>query len=171
MKRLIIVCFAGMLTAAGLQAAPDEFASKTISVGVICTDLQASLDFYTKVIGMTKTGEFDVDEDFSRRSGLAGGEAFHVEVLRLGDGEDNTQWKLMQFKEEPDTAKKKLISSNAGMQYITIFVKDLKPFVERIEAGKVAFCGDTPTPLGEDREFILVQDPDGTFIELIGPRR
>jgi hypothetical protein len=29
--------------------------------------------------------------------------------------------------------------------------------------------GSTPTMLDEKRQFILVQDPDGNFIELIGP--
>jgi hypothetical protein len=29
--------------------------------------------------------------------------------------------------------------------------------------------GDTPVALGEKDHFVLVQDPDGTIIELIGP--
>ena len=34
---------------------------------------------------------------------------------------------------------------------------------------KVKLLGDTPTSLDESTQFVLIQDPDGTFIELIGP--
>jgi hypothetical protein len=55
------------------------------------------------------------------------------------------------------------------MQYITIMVNSLEPFLERIKEHKVKLMGDTPIPLGETDNFVLVQDPDGTIIELIGP--
>jgi hypothetical protein len=55
------------------------------------------------------------------------------------------------------------------MQYITINVNSLAPFLERIKKHKVKLLGETPIPLGESDHFVLVQDPDGTIIELIGP--
>jgi hypothetical protein len=33
----------------------------------------------------------------------------------------------------------------------------------------VKLLGDTPIPLGGTTMFAVVQDPDGTFVELIGP--
>ena len=30
-------------------------------------------------------------------------------------------------------------------------------------------AGETPIPLGPDSHFVLIKDPDGTFVELIGP--
>jgi hypothetical protein len=54
------------------------------------------------------------------------------------------------------------------MQYITIQVKSLKPIIERLKKQRVTFLGNTPTPLGKDTHFVLVQDPDGNFVELIG---
>jgi hypothetical protein len=54
------------------------------------------------------------------------------------------------------------------MQYITINVKSLKPVIERLTKQKVKFLGSTPTRLNKDLHFLLVQDPDGNFIELIG---
>ena len=41
--------------------AQSEFSSATIGIGVVVSDLEKSLNFYTKVIGMKKTGEFDID--------------------------------------------------------------------------------------------------------------
>jgi hypothetical protein len=55
------------------------------------------------------------------------------------------------------------------MQYITIMVNSLAPFIERIKKHNVKFLGDTPVQSGENRHFVLIQDPDGTIIELIGP--
>jgi hypothetical protein len=56
------------------------------------------------------------------------------------------------------------------MQYITIFVKSMKPCLERIQKHGVKTLEKTPTMLDADRQFVLVQDPDGNFIELIGPK-
>ena len=65
--------------------------------------------------------------------------------------------------------KQKFIQDDVGMQYITINVKSLKPVIERLKQMKVTFLGETPIPLNAKSHFALVQDPDGNFIELIGP--
>jgi catechol 2,3-dioxygenase-like lactoylglutathione lyase family enzyme len=138
MKRLIpfmTVVLAIVLNTSTM--AQSEFSGNQISVGVVVTDLERSLDFYLHVIGMTKVDEFEVDEAFARSSGLSGGVPFHVDVLKLADSP-------------------------------TIMVNSLEPFLERIREYGVRLLGDTPIELG-DQHFVLVQDPDGTFIELIGP--
>ena len=63
--------------------AQSEFSSNLIGVGVVVTDLEKSIDFYTNVIGMKVVEEFDIDEAFSKVSGLAGGAPFSVKVLKL----------------------------------------------------------------------------------------
>ncbi|MEN8203679.1 MAG: VOC family protein [Bacteroidota bacterium] len=149
--------------------AQSEFSSGLIGVGVVVTDLEKSLDFYLNVIGMTKVGEFDVDEDFSKKSGLTGGVPFHVDILKLQDSEQANQWKIMSFGKGGSHPIPKYIQDDTGMQYVTIMVNSLEPFLKRIKAHKVKLLGDTPVPLGPDQHFVLVQDPDGTIIELIGP--
>jgi catechol 2,3-dioxygenase-like lactoylglutathione lyase family enzyme len=149
--------------------AQSEFSSGLIGVGVVCKDIDKSLDFYLNVIGMTKVGEFDVDENFGKVSGLTDGLAFHVDVLKLQDSPDANQWKLMSFKKEGSHPMPTYIHDDTGMQYITIMVNSLDPFLKRIKEHKVKLLGDTPIPLGETGHFVLVQDPDGTIIELIGP--
>jgi catechol 2,3-dioxygenase-like lactoylglutathione lyase family enzyme len=149
--------------------AQSEFSSNLIGVGVVVTDLEKALDFYINVIGMKKVGEFDVDESFSKASGLTGGVPFHVDVLKLEESPDGNQWKLMSFGKEASHPMPKVIQDDTGMQYVTIMVNSLKPFLKRIKKHGVKLLGDTPVPLGTDQHFVLVQDPDGTFIELIGP--
>ncbi len=149
--------------------AQSEFSSGLIGVGVVAKDIQKSLDFYLNVIGMTKVGEFDVDENFGKSSGLTDGIAFHVDVLKLQDSPDANQWKLMSFKREGTHPMPEYIHDDTGMQYITINVNSLEPFLKRIKKHNVKLMAETPVALGEKDHFVLVQDPDGTIIELIGP--
>ena len=170
MKKLTLILILAMaLTFTSEIMAQSEFSSKLIGVGVVVTDIHKSLDFYTRVIGMQKVGEFDVDEEFSKASGLTGGIAFHVDVLKLEDSPEANQWKLMSFKKDASHPMPKYIQDDTGMQYITIMVTSLEPFLQRIKKHNVKLMGDTPVPLGPDQHFVLVQDPDGTIIELIGP--
>ena len=147
----------------------DEFSSGTISVGVIVSDLERSVEFYTGVIGMTKTGGFAVNVEFSKKSGLTGGQPFEVTILKLKNNEQSTEWKLMSFDKKAVHDHSKFIQDDTGVQYITIFVTSMKPFLERITKNDVRILSETPTLLEDGRHFVLIQDPDGTFIELIGP--
>ena len=149
--------------------AQGEFSSGTISVGVVVTDLEKSIDFYTNVMGMVNTGGFEVQEDFARRSGLSNGVPFEVTVMKLIDAEEATQWKLLSFGNKAGHKTQKYIQDDTGMQYVTVFVKSLAPFLERIKKHHVELLGETPTALTGDDHFVFIQDPDGTFIELIGP--
>ncbi len=149
--------------------AASEFQHGTILVGVVVTDFQKALDFYTNVLGMKKTGGFSIDEDFGKRSGLSNGVPFDVTILKLEDSPQATEWKLLSFGKKAAHPRPKYIQDDTGIQYVTIFVKSMKPFIERIKKHSVPFLGETPTTLGDGRQFVLVQDPDGTFIELIGP--
>jgi len=44
----------------------------------------------------------------------------------------------------------------------------MKPFLKRIKEHNIKLIAETPTKLDDGRQFVLIQDPDGTFIELIG---
>lgn len=169
MKQIILILIFTVSTNFSVKTmAQSEFSSGLIGVGVVVSDLEKSLDFYLNVIGMTKVREFDVDADFGKVSGLSDGVPFHVNVLKLQDSPDANQWKIMSFKKKGSSPKSTFIQDDTGVQYITIMVNSLEPFLKRIKEHKVKLLGDTPVPAG-DRHFVLVQDPDGTIIELIGP--
>jgi catechol 2,3-dioxygenase-like lactoylglutathione lyase family enzyme len=170
MKRIAGFLILAVLTIPSSKImAQSEFSSSLLGVGVVVKDIQKSLDFYLNVIGMTKVSEFDINEDFGKSSGLTDGLAFHVDVLKLMDSPDANQWKLMSFKKEGNHPISKYIHDDTGIQYITINVNSLSPVLKRIQKNKVKLLGETPVQLNDTDHFVLVQDPDGTFIELIGP--
>jgi len=150
--------------------APGEFSNPTIFVGSVVTDLAKSVDFYTNIIGMTKTSTFSVDGVKAKELGLTDGRPIDVTVLKLEDSPQANEWKLMSFGTKPGHKKPKYIHDDTGMQYITILVNHLNPIIERIEKNKIQILSGKPSDLGEGRFFILIQDPDGTFVELIGPK-
>ena len=169
LKLLIILAIA----CADLSQAQSEFSSTTIGIGVVVSNLEKSLDFYTEVIGLKKVGGFEVNEEFATRSGLTGGPPIKVTTLQLEDETEATQWKLMSFGKDAPDPLPRYVQDIVGMRFITINVNDLSPFLKRIKKHKVELLGDTPIPLGSSEElhFVLVSDPDGILIELIGPMK
>ncbi|TDH23547.1 VOC family protein [Segetibacter sp. 3557_3] len=147
----------------------SNFSSKLIGVGVVVSDLERSLDFYVNGIGMVKAYTFTINEEFSKRSGLSNGVPTAVTVLKLENSPEANEWKLMSFGKKASHPKQKFIQDDVGMQYITINVKSLKPVIERLKQKNVPLLGNTPIPLNAKSHFAFVQDPDGNFIELIGP--
>jgi catechol 2,3-dioxygenase-like lactoylglutathione lyase family enzyme len=151
------------------SAPASNFSSKLIGMGVVVSDLEKSLDFYMNAIGMVKAYTFTIGADFSKRSGLSNGDTAVVTVLKLENSPDANEWKLMSFKGKASHPKQKFIQDDVGVQYITINVKALKPIIERLKQRNVPFLGSSPTPLNRNTQLLFIQDPDGTFIELIGP--
>ena len=164
--RICLMAAATLMTSASYSQ--SNFSSKLIGLGVVVSDLERSLDFYVNGIGMVKAYTFTIDEDFAKRSGLSNGVPTSVTVLKLEDSPEASEWKLMSFGKEASHPKQNYIQDDTGVQYITINVKALEPVIERLKQQNVTFLGSTPTPLNQDLHFVLVQDPDGTFIELIG---
>ncbi|WP_299767035.1 VOC family protein [uncultured Dokdonia sp.] len=148
--------------------AQTEFEQSAISIGVVVSDIDASTAFYKDVVGMIEVPGFNVTSEVAKKTGLTGGLPLQVTVLKLEDSPTATEWKLMSFEKEATHPKQQYIQDDTGMQYITIFPKDMKDAIARIKKHKVPTLGETPTKLPNGKTFILIQDPDGTFIELIG---
>ncbi len=166
---LLIAVFAISATAQN-STTESEFSNPTYFVGSVVVDLDASIDFYTNVIGMTKTGGFSVPVEKAKELGLSDKYTLDVAVLKLENSDKANEWKLMSLRKKPGHKKPKYIHDDTGMQYITIFVKHLNPIIKRVKQHNVKILSGVPSQLGENKYFILVQDPDGTFIELIGPK-
>lgn len=169
MKKLLSILTLIAMSTSISAAADLKFSDPLISIGVVVADLDKSVAFYTDVIGMTETGGFDVPGEFASKLGLTDNKTLNVKVLRLEDSPDAPQWKLMSFGAAAKAQRSKHIDGFTGMQYITINVANLTPFVQRLKEHGIKLLGETPVALGKDRDLVLVQDPDGTFIELIGP--
>ena len=172
MKTILTLIFSLTIYLISAQMAPaqSEFSNPTIFVGSVVTDLQKSVDFYTNIVGMTKTGAFSVEGAKSKELGLTDGRTIDVTVLKLENSPQANEWKLMSFGTKPGHKSPKYLHDDTGMQYITILVNHLNPIIERIEKNNINILSGKPSQLDENRFFILVQDPDGTFVELIGPK-
>jgi catechol 2,3-dioxygenase-like lactoylglutathione lyase family enzyme len=140
-----------------------------IQIGVVVSDLNASEAFYTDVIGMEKVREFTVNEDVAKRTGLTEGAPLQVSVMKLRNDPHASEWKLMEFADTPEGVKTRHINQGKGMRYVTFYVHDMENIMQRLKAHQITLLGETPIELGNGQSFILVQDPDGIFIELIGP--
>lgn len=165
----LAVTILGTAWIAPSPAHAQEVSRPVVDVGVVVSDLDRSVAFYREVLGMTTTSRsFDLDAEFGRRSGLTDARGFHIEALKFEDSENATEWKLMSF-EDAQQQDNEHIHDHTGMRYVTIHVTSLDPFLERIRAHDVNLLGETPISLGDGNHFVLIQDPDGVFIELIGP--
>lgn len=165
----LMLVFVSFCISAQNKPTKSEFSNPTIFVGSVVTDLEKSVDFYTNIIGMKKTGSFSVDAEKAKELGLTNGKKIDVTVLKLEDSPQANEWKLMSFGTKPGHKKPAYLNDDTGMQYITILVNHLDPIMKRIEKNNVKILSGKPSKLEENRFFILIQDPDGTFIELIGP--
>lgn len=168
MRSFTLVLFLLFFTSTYTHAQESEYSSPIITFAINAYDMDETLDFYTSILGMKVIQEFTVDSSFARISGLSNGVPFHVKVLRLTDDPNSSTLKITSFPDQSEITKDEFIQDRIGVQYLTIQVKNLNPFIERIKANDIDFRGDTPVPLGEDRRFVLIQDPNGLFIELIG---
>jgi catechol 2,3-dioxygenase-like lactoylglutathione lyase family enzyme len=169
-QKLIVLFFCGILTTSFSSSAQNDFAKSAISIGVVVEDLDKSLEFYHNVVGMVKVREFTVDSEKAQRMGLSNGESFDIKVLKLENSEQATELKLMSFNKKTLHNNQKYIPDENGIRYITIFVKSMIPVLERIKKHNVKTLGETPTMLDANRQFVLIKDPDGNFVEFIGSK-
>lgn len=173
MKRATWFTLAAALVALAAHAAEVRFKTTTIQIGMVVSDLDKSKAFYQDVVGMIQTDRksFDIPAEFGKSSGLTDSLPFHVEILKLGSGDSATELKLMSFGDKPKKQENPFIHSHTGIQYLTLQVEDIAPSLERIQARGIKMLGETPVPIPDGRLFILIQDPDGTFVEIIGPKK
>lgn len=156
---------------------PAEFARTTIDLGVVVSDLEKAVPFYTDGIGFTEVEGFTVPADWCAKVGLTDQQKLDIRVFVLGEGESATKLKLMEV---PGVDSKKAdnthIHSQLGYSYLTIYVADINATLDRLtKAGiePVSEGGAVPLPEGfpEGVFLALVKDPDGNIIELIGPKK
>jgi catechol 2,3-dioxygenase-like lactoylglutathione lyase family enzyme len=159
---------------ASLRGAEDtpEFSKGVIDIGIVVRDAAKTADFLTRAIGFTEVQGFSVTPDLGRKIGLVDGHAVDVRVFTLTRGEQATRIKILAFPKatsaKPD---QEFIHSTFGMRYLTLYVTDMNQAMKRLEAAKVKPIGETPLDLGGGTYITVVRDPDGNFIELIGPMK
>lgn len=149
-----------------------QFSKPVIDVGVVVSDLDKSVRFYTNAIGFKEVSGFSVSAEMGKKIGLTDSRPVKIRVFELGEGNLATRIKLMSFPEaagaKPD---RRFIHSTLGLNYLTIYVSDMTVALARLKAGEVKLLGESPVALGGGTLLVTFQDPDGTFIELVGPAK
>jgi catechol 2,3-dioxygenase-like lactoylglutathione lyase family enzyme len=169
---LAVFCLVVSVLLAGTGGTKAEFARTTIDLGIVVNDVEKAALFYKNALGFTEVPGFDVSKEMAGDSGLSDYNAFSVRVLVLGDEENATKIKIMEFPEAPGKkVDNKFINSSLGFSYLTIFVSDTTAAVERAKKAGVVPAKE-PYQLGGGNFYLtLVKDPDGNIIELVGPKK
>lgn len=178
MKNRIYVLIAawvvvGVIVIAGAQPEGQkaEFSRTTIDLGVVVSDVEKAATFYTEALGFTQVGSFDVTPQMAGDTGLTDYKPFQVRVFALGKDDTATRLKIMQIPEAGSKpVDNQYIGSSLGFRYLTVLVADLDQALARLKRHGVAPVKE-PYRLGGDNHLILVKDPDGNIIELIGPKK
>lgn len=154
----------------------STFTSPIVSFGIVVSDIDAAVKFYTQAIGMTEVKGFNVPKEMGRASGLSDDLDFYVHVLKLEDSPHATLVKLMQFTNaESAVPENGFIHSTLGIRYLTIHVADMNAAVAQARQAGVEPIAEGPYLLPEGFPegiyLTVVRDPDGNMIELVGPRK
>jgi lactoylglutathione lyase len=179
--RFTLACFATILTFAALtlrsaRGAEGEFSSATIDLGVVTSDIAKSVKFYTEAIGFKELKGFSVGAEYAKDVGLTDGHKLDIHVLALGDEPTATKLKLMSLPGVDSKRKDQgFIHSTLGYSYITIHITDTTAALERLKKAGVKPIAKSPLPVPKDIAegifLTIVRDPDGNFIELVGPKK
>jgi len=159
-----------MIQIARSDSGKPAFSRTTIDIGVVVSDVDKAAKFYTEAIGFTETGSFDVPAQMAGDTGLTDNKPFKVRTFNLGKEPTATTLKIMQI---PDAGSKPVdnqyIGSSLGFRYLTVFVTDLTKTIERLKQHGISPVKPPYRLSGGNNHLILVKDPDGNIIELIGP--
>lgn len=169
---LILGLVAPVLPSSARAAAGEsEFSKPVIDIGIVVKDAARSAAFLTNAIGFKEVRGFPVTSELGRKIGLIDGHALDVRVFVQDEVDQATRIKILSFPQaqgkQPDQA---WIHSTLGIRYLTLYVKDVNRALERLKKAQVPLLGETPVDLGGGTCLVAVKDPDGNFIELIGPR-
>ena len=171
---LLVLCVIASLFiagAAGTSGPKVEFARTTIDIGIVVSNVEKTVQFYKNALGFTEVPGFDVSEEMGTDSGLTDHQAFHVRVLLLDDEQSATRLKIMEFSKAPGKkVDNRFIHSSLGLSYLTVFVADMTSAVERAKKAGVTPLKESYR-LGGNSYLTLLKDPDGNFIELVGPKK
>lgn len=168
---LALAALACSLTPALAQDKSKTFSKAVVDIGIVVKDLDKSAKFYTEVLGCKEVKGFSVPAEKTTDFGLADNQPATIRVFVLDESaESRTSLKLMSFPNAPGKSQdQKFIHSTIGFSYLTLFVNDMDAALARLKKANVKLLGKTPASLGGKTKITVFHDPDGNFIELIGP--
>jgi catechol 2,3-dioxygenase-like lactoylglutathione lyase family enzyme len=173
---VVSVVTLGHLQPAVAAEAKSEFVSDTVDLGIVVSDVDKAVKFYTQALGFKEVRGFSVTAEFCADAGLTDKQPLTIHVLVLGDDAKATRLKLMEVPGVTSkTSDNAFVPSQLGFRYLTIHVTNATAAAERLKkAGvKPLAKGPVPLPTGlpSGNALTVVRDPDGNLVELVGPKR
>lgn len=135
-----------------------------LAIGFVVSDIEASEKFYTEIVGMVPTGQFSLDEQWSKDAGAANNKPFSVKMFKMKNRPSATILKLAYFDKTKKQKAKKGIDVSSGVNYLTFSYPSLDPVIERIEKAGIELVGDVQR---DGYRIIFIKDPDGMYVEMI----
>ena len=123
-------------------------AKDSMDLGILASDIQASLNFYQKILGLQFVGTSDVWFGTMHR-------------LRFG----TSDFKLLEPKTVPPKGAIGL-EKQLGFRYVTFVIKNLSELCAELKAKGIEFA----LPEKEVRPGVriaMVKDPDGNIVEFV----
>jgi catechol 2,3-dioxygenase-like lactoylglutathione lyase family enzyme len=130
-----------------------QVAKEGIDLGVLVHDIDAVLKFYCDDLGLLKTEERPLPD----------GRVMH----RIAIG--NTVLKLIQFQDGAPPPGPRGMTSQSGIRYFTISVRDLPGLVNELEARGYSFVMPL-RPSQTGTSIAMLEDPEGNLVELLEVR-
>jgi catechol 2,3-dioxygenase-like lactoylglutathione lyase family enzyme len=143
-------------------------------MGIVVSDIDASLKFYQDILGFKEISTFVASPQIAGDAGLLNYKSIKVHVLSLDGDKGGTKVKLMQATKPAQKQNQQFIDSTYGVSYMTIFVNDMSPILKKLAHNNIVVLVKGPVDLktGNSPATFLgcVKDPDGNFIELVGTK-
>ena len=173
MKILPVLAALALTAASGCTTAtqpPSLYSHSVIDIGIVCSDLERSVRFYRDSLGLSEVPSFTGAAKVTGDCGLCDYRDVPVRQFTI-PGSKGTTLKLMAFTPAPVAINQRYLESSLGLRYLTFFVDDIEAARLRLAKSGVAFLAKGPVAIPGTPLFLaVVKDPDGNFIELVGPR-
>lgn len=161
--RLILVFAIALRAAAAVVSGVD-------SVGLTVSDLDRSVDFYTRVLTFEKVSEFEAHgEDVERATGVFGSRIRRARLRLGGEYLELTEFLTPRGRPAPADSR----NNDRWFQHVAIIVSDMERAYERLREFKVQHASPAPQRLpdwnpnaGGIRAFYF-RDPDGHPLEVL----
>ena len=160
----------GALLAAGIALATNPKPLSIDAVGLTVSDLDRSIEFYSRVLTFEKVSEFEVDgPEYEHLEGVFG-LRMRVARMRLGDEYiELTEFLAPQGRPAPSDSR----SNDVWFQHVAIITTDMNAAYQRLREFKVRHASSGPQRLpdwnknaGGIRAFYF-RDPDGHPLEVL----
>ncbi|AUX09892.1 lactoylglutathione lyase [Halalkaliarchaeum desulfuricum] len=129
-------------------------------VGIVVSDLEASLEFYRDTLGLSVADEFTLSDDgIGTAIGVDGvsGDFVHLE----GNG---ARVELIEY--DPTGVDSRADAINGlGAKHVGFAVEDLQEFYENLPDDVEPLSSPQPVEIGTS--ILFFRDPDGNFLEVV----